>query len=256
MQADDQVEQDFLSDNGSDDLFELDDVYGNQNHLNFDEPIMEGIRRNVPLQAVYAIMNTMLVAMGKTEKYEFLSYDKVRSIWKRLGGELEAEHDEIGGYEHLGLDGKKSNVIGQYNQMEKSVDKLTFICQSSYAYVDHKIPESGHGVSVAKVLYEVVENTNSLESIKSISTDSPNQMTGWKDGAVRKFEEMIQNEVQHLHCDLHLNEKVLEKVFIHIGKLYFLLLSHPQVKVLTPPGLRKMAIIQQPFKLEKNQGHR
>ena len=29
-----------------------------------------------------------------------------------------------------------------------------------------------------------------------------------------------------------------------------------QVSILNPPGFRKMGIIRQPFKLEKNQGHR
>ena len=66
--ADNQAEEGFLSDNGSDDWFEPNDVYGNQNHQNLEDPIMEGIRRNVPLQAIYAIINSTLVAIGKIEK--------------------------------------------------------------------------------------------------------------------------------------------------------------------------------------------
>ena len=87
--------------------------------------------------------------------------------------------------------------------------------------MDHEIPESGHGTSIAKCLFDVVEKTNSINSIKSISSDSPNSITGWENGAIRKFEELIGNEVQHLHCDLHLNEKILEKVFIKVGKFIF-----------------------------------
>ena len=106
-------------------------------------------------------------------------------------------------------------------RIQNSVDKIAFTETSAEVYVDHKLPESGHGISIAKCLFEVAEKTNSVKTIKSISSDSPNSITGWENGAIRKFEELIDNEVQHLHCDLHLNEKVLEKVFLKLGKFSF-----------------------------------
>ena len=205
-----------MSDNGSDDLYECDDVYGNQNHESFEDAIQEAKRRNVSLNSIHAILNKVMVGQNKTDKSDFLSYSKVRDTWIRIGGELEKEHDRIGQYEFLGFDGKKSELLCEHNQVKKSVDKLTFIDQSAIQYVDHTLPESGHGSTIAKCLFDVVQKTNSVQTIKSISSDSPNPITGWENGALRKFEELIENEVQHLHCDLHLNEKLLEKVFIKV----------------------------------------
>ena len=219
-----EIEQDLLSDSGSilSDEYVPDDVYYNQNHQSYEryEPVLqEGKRRGFSLQGIHAIMNLMLVATGHTEKKEFISYTKIRNNWKRIGGELAEEHSQIGGYEYLGFDGKKSAILAEHNQTELNVDKITVSDQSMITYVDHGVPESGHGYSIAKLLYEVAEKTNSVKTIKSLSSDSPNANTGWENGAIRKFEKLIQNEVQHLNCDLHLNEKVLEKVFIKIGKL-------------------------------------
>ena len=98
---------------------------------------------------------------------------------------------------------------------------MTITDTSAQEYVDHKLPESGHGTTIAKCLFEVVEKTDSVKTVKSISSDSPNSISGWENGAIRKFEELIENEVQHLHCDLHLNEKILEKVFINLGMFIF-----------------------------------
>ena len=106
-------------------------------------------------------------------------------------------------------------------RIKMSVDKMTITDTSAQEYVDHKLPESGHGTTIAKCLFEVVEKTDSVKTIKSISSDSPNSISGWENGAIRKFEELIENEVQHLHCDLHLNEKILEKVFINLGMFIF-----------------------------------
>ena len=76
------------------------------------------------------------------------------------------------------------------------------------------------------VFPQVCKNTNSLDSIKSLSCDGCRVNTGWDKGALRKFEEMAGKEIQHLVCDLHLNEKVFQKVFIDIGKLIFAQFSH------------------------------
>ena len=207
----------FLSDSGSDG-YVPDDAYHNQNHQSYEPVLQEAKRRGVSLQALHAIMNLMLVVTGHTEKKDFISYTKLRNQWKRIGGELAEEHSQIGGYEYLGFDGKKSTILAENNRTEKNVDKITVIDQSMFTYVDHGVPESGHSISVANLLFDVAKKTNSVKTIKSLSSDSPNVNTGWKNGAIRKFEELIENEVQHLNCDLHLNEKLFEKVFITVGK--------------------------------------
>ena len=209
-------EQGFLSDSGSDGY-----IPDEPNQTFYEGTMMQAQRWNITLRGLHAVMNNMKADEGKKEPSEYVSVNKLRNQQKRIGLELELDHEDKGPYEYLGFDGKKSSVLMENCRTEKCVDKITFICQSSHEYVDHKVPESGHGIAIAKILYEVVEKTNSLDTIKSISTDSPNQNTGWKDGSIRKFEELIENEVQHLQCDLHLNEKLLEKVFIEVGKFVF-----------------------------------
>ena len=120
MQADEQEEdQDELgvfSENGPDELFECDDVYGNQNHTSFEEFIQEAKRRNVSLNGTYSLLNKVFVDMKKTDRSDYVSYSKVRNTWIRIGGELQREHDQIGGYEFLGFDGKKSNLLCEHNR--------------------------------------------------------------------------------------------------------------------------------------------
>ena len=112
----DHEEQGFLSDNGSDELFVSDDVYGNQNHESFEEAIEEAVRRNVSLNSTHAILNKVMVALKKTDRSDYLSYSKVRDTWIRVGGKLEDDHNQIGQYEFLGFDGKKSNLLCEHNR--------------------------------------------------------------------------------------------------------------------------------------------
>ena len=110
-----QPEEGFLSD-GSDELFECNDVYGNQNHTSFEEAIQEAVRRNVSLNSAHAILNKAMVDLKKTDKSDYLSYGKVRNTWIRLGGKLEDDHNQVGQYEFLGFDGKKSDLLSEHNR--------------------------------------------------------------------------------------------------------------------------------------------
>ena len=84
-----------------------------------------------------------------------------------------------------------------------------------------------------EILYfQVCKDTNSLDSVKSLSCDGCRVNTGWDKGALRIFEELAEKEIQHLVCDLHLNEKVFQKVFIHVGKLILLIFSISRKKLI------------------------
>ena len=109
-------EEGFLSDNGSEEFFEVDDVYGNQNHTSFEGTVEEAKRRNYSLNGLHAVMNKMFVDMKKTERSDYVSYDKLRRAWIRIGGELEEEHDQLGQFEFLGFDGKKSDLLCEHNR--------------------------------------------------------------------------------------------------------------------------------------------
>ena len=114
----DQEEQCILSDHGSDpeDLFEPDDDFSNQNHTPFDEVIEEAKRRNISLNAIYAVLNKVMVVLKKTHRSDYLSYGKVRNTWLRIGGQLEDDHNQLGEFEFLGFDGKKSDVLCEQNR--------------------------------------------------------------------------------------------------------------------------------------------
>ena len=213
-----------LSAGSNDNYMPLYDINAHNENWNLREyklTTSQALRFGISIRGLYSVMNAKASDEEEEDPTKYVSYGKVERMFQSHGAELETEHEDIMEYEHIGFDGKSSGILKEHCQVEKSVDKVTFTCQSRRTYINHLIPESGHGISVAKSLYEVCKNTNSLDSVKSISCDGCRVNTGWENGALRKFEEMAGREIQHLVCDLHLNEKVFQKVFIKIGKLIF-----------------------------------
>ena len=174
-------------------------------------------RRNVSIHATCDLFNAIRADDKEIDKSRYISYEKVRQMSKRYGIELENEHEEITGYEHVGYDGKKSNILEEHNQRHV-VDKQTFSCQSRRTYIDHKIPEDGTGKSLATAIKEVLDKYASTKTIKSISSDGTPVNTGLDNGANRILEELLDMPLQWLVCDLHHNELLFRHLFCKIGK--------------------------------------
>ena len=136
-------------------IFDINASYENRNQNQYPLTASQGLRYGLSVRELYAIMNAMLGDLGVEDPTQYITYGKVQRMLKAHGSELEIEHDDITGYEHLGFDGKSSGVLHDHCQVEKSVDMITFICQSRRSYVNHSTPESGHGYILAKYLYEV-----------------------------------------------------------------------------------------------------
>ena len=125
-----------------------------KNYQQFRQLVEAAKRFNISIRATWHLFNSILVDYGILDKSAYLSYEKVRQMCKRYGTELENEHEEITGYEHVGYDGKKSNILEEHNQRHV-VDKQSFGCQSRRTYIDHDTPEDGKGISLAKSIKKV-----------------------------------------------------------------------------------------------------
>ena len=138
-----------------DEADEEDDCSPNtRNYQQYHQLVQTAKRFNISIRALWHVINSIMVDWGITDKSAYISYEKVRQMMKRYGDELEEEHDQIIGYEHIGYDGKKSRVLEAHNQF-KVRDKQTVCCQSRWCYIDHVIPEEGSGLMLAVEIHNV-----------------------------------------------------------------------------------------------------
>ena len=147
-----------LSGGSNDDYKPLYDVNAHNENWNlnkYDLTTSQALRFGTSVRELHAIMNAIKSDEKVEDPTKYVTYGKVQRMFKAHGLELELEHEDITEYEYLGFDGKSSGVLKNHCQIEKSVDKITFTCQSRRIYVNHDTPESGHGISVAKSIYEV-----------------------------------------------------------------------------------------------------
>ena len=136
-------------------LYDVNAHHENWNHNKYDLTTSQALRFGYSVRGVHTLMNAIKSDENEEDPTKYVTYGKVQRMFLAHGAELELEHEDISEYEHLGFDGKKSGILKDHCQVEKSVDKVTIICQSRRMYVDHVIPESGHGNVLAKCLYQV-----------------------------------------------------------------------------------------------------
>ena len=134
-----------------------------RNYQQYHQLVQTAKRFNISIRALWHVINSIMVDWGITDRSAYISYEKVRQMMKRYGDELEEEHDQTIGYEHIGYDGKKSRVLEAHNQF-KVRDKQTICCQSRWSYIDHVIPEAEEGSDELKggeLLAIEIHNVNS-----------------------------------------------------------------------------------------------
>ena len=73
-----------------------------------------------------------------------------------------------------------------------------------------------------RLCFQILEKTQSLETVKSVSSDGTVTNTGLDNGANRILEEALGMALQWLICDLHLNELLFRHLFCKIGKQFFM----------------------------------
>jgi hypothetical protein len=133
----------------------------------------------------------------------------------------------------IGVDGKIDKgtlafkeIVEEDGQIKLKKEKtcehhLTFTNESASAggtYLTHRvIPVKGAtGDVLAKEVYSVLEEFNSIETVKAILLDNTNTNTGCEGGLVTLLEKNINRKVHTIGCSLHQNELPFRAVFKHL----------------------------------------
>ena len=130
-----------------------DDVRCN-NLDHYPQTARTALRVGVSPFAVSLLLNSMLADQGVTDQSKYINVKKIKRELEQIGLQLELEHDQIKGYEYLGVDSKKTDVCIEKNQTEK-IDNQTIICQGRRQYAGHIPLRISTGAAIAAGIYKV-----------------------------------------------------------------------------------------------------
>ena len=200
---------------------------------------MEIVRNEVSSRMAAALGNSLLTDL---EKMGFLKlptgtnlknilFDKSKIDRSKLKVKMksaELEDSKKSNFMCLGVDGRSDKHTKSYEEIEgklkqviKDEHHLTFTFEdgdTSGEYLTHKtIPKEGStGVLLAKEVFDVLEEYNSVTTLKALLLDNTNSNTGYKGGLVVCLEKILQRTLHTVGCSLHWNELPLRAIFTAI----------------------------------------
>lgn len=166
-----------------------------------------------------ATLEDMKLITGSDNQLVFDRCKIVRARERQWVEQQKSDQEYLSDFPVRGLffDGKRDNdtrvieesASGSKRLIRHSEEHIVMIQEPEGRYVAHISPENGHGVTVARALYEELAK-RSPESIEkklvAVGSDGTGANTGWKNGAIRQLEELLHRPVQWLICLLHFNE--------------------------------------------------
>ena len=121
------------------------------------------------------------------------------------------DHEGKKGYKNVGFDGKH-DFVATKNSKKSIVDNITLIDVSTGGYITHLQPPNGKGLTIASHIYDTLDKTESLQSIKSLHMDGTIVNTGQESGVHSMVEKAVGRPLQASVCLLHLVEICLRHI--------------------------------------------
>ena len=84
-------------------------------------------------------------------------------------------------------------------------------------YIDHCSVENGKAITIGQELIDVINNSDSRESLRAVCSDGTNVNVGKDGGVIRYFELNVGRPLQRMICLFHFNELP----FRHLFEFYF-----------------------------------
>ena len=172
-----------------------------------------GISNNVATE----LANSLLLDLNINDPSFYVSEFKMRQARKNLVKKLSEDHLlATRQVQCIGFDGKKSDVLQPRLQKDKMQEKIVMIDQASREYMTHFITKNGKGITIASHLKSELDKFDSSSSIKAASSDGCVTNTGFRNGAIRNLELLLNRPLQYFICLLHLAELVFCKLFMQV----------------------------------------
>ena len=117
------------------------------------------------------------------------------------------------------LDGKIDDTLTMvevngkhYRQIVKEHHQV-IVGEPGEFYLSHVTTENSQGLTIAKSVLNLINNTQLADKLIKIGTDGTPSMTGFKSGFIASLENLLGRPLQWAVCMLHLNELPLRHVF-------------------------------------------
>ena len=137
-----------------------------------EEMIQEMMAIKMKPNGMMKILNKFILVKGLPD--DFISPDTIRRIRKKMLKKKIAKQ-KGGNFIYLGCDARKDKTLMPNNQTAAE-EHLTFV--STQGYICHKTMENKLARTSADKIMQTLEETNSLNSLKILSTDGENCNTG------------------------------------------------------------------------------
>ena len=116
------------------------------------------------------------VILSKKTGEDFISVTTVRRKMEALLTKKQDVYPPIP-LKYLALDGRKDLTLMPKNQMAKE-EHLTFISEDGY--ITHEATNDKKGPTIAKKIFNVLEENDSVDSCNILMSDGENSNSGWK----------------------------------------------------------------------------
>ena len=129
----------------------------------------------------------------------------------------------------IAYDGRKDNntrvlvedATGKTKMRMKCEEHISITDEPSGEYLSHFVPEEPTfpekpALKVSQGLYNVLEQHNSLDSVKFVKADSTNMNTGWKGGSNYHLENLLGRKLDWGICNIHTLELPLRHLIVKI----------------------------------------
>ncbi len=202
---------------------------------------MEVVRSELSSRLAASLANALLKDLNEMKllnlpigiKLETLLFDKSKIDRSKLKVKsISSEHEDKIKKKFLciGADGRsdkktktfEENInhegIMKQKQITKDEHHITFTyenCEDNGVYLTHRtIPSEGStGELQAHETYKVLEEYDSLSTLKAVLLDNTATNTGYKSGLVVKLEQILERKLHTVGCMLHWNELPMRAVF-------------------------------------------
>ena len=181
----------------SDHDFEFNIKY-NKWKWNYTNTTSFAMRHGLSHRQIMGMINMVLKDMGEVDQSKYVSRKKVRNMISKHGKNLEEEHYKDVEHKAIVFDGKKNYNALKHCQSNLE-ENITVISEPGGSYLHHFTPKSGSGKDIGRVLFDVMIEYDSQETLIAVGSDGTPSNTSPSIGAIRYLELNIEREVNYLY---------------------------------------------------------
>ena len=162
-------------------------IVSKQKKWNYPNTTSFAMRHGLSTFIIMGMINCVLRDLDVVDQTKFVSRKKVRNMKEKWGNQLVEEHTKNIEHKSIAFDGKKNHNLQKHCQTNLQ-ENISVITEPGGHYLHHFTPNGTKGKDIGRVLYDVVLEYQSQDTLLSVGADGCPANTSPKVGAIRYLE--------------------------------------------------------------------